>query len=294
MNNQEIMNEESILRNVWRYIYPLLAYMAMGYLVQYGFAVLYTIKITGGMELASMQLASPEIQKQLVEALMKNNNLLQGLAALFSLPILMTFYRWDRRRDARYGRIKKYEKIKPAKFVFAAFLGTAACFAGNNLLTLSGITQVSESYNQLNEVFYQGEVIIEILFLGILVPIVEELIFRVLIYRRLKETFPVKIAAVILAFMFAFFHGNIVQGIYAFFLSLLLVYVYERFHHALAPILFHTSANIFSIIVSEVGILDWSYTSRGLAWATTLVYCICVVIAVALIEYLVVSKEITE
>ena len=41
------------------------------------------------------------------------------------------------------------------------------------------------------------------------------------------------------------------QGIYAFLIGILLVYLYERFQTLKAPILFHMAANLTSVLFTE-------------------------------------------
>ncbi len=53
------------------------------------------------------------------------------------------------------------------------------------------------------------------------------------------------------------------QGIYAFLLSLLMVYVKEKYHTMTAPILFHMSANIYSVLATETALVDWVTESLG-------------------------------
>ena len=78
------------------------------------------------------------------------------------------------------------------------------------------------------------------------------------------------IAIVILsALFFGTVHGNLLQGLYAFIIGLLLAYVYERFHSILAPIAVHAGANILSVIATETEILDFTYNDDTLFLVTT-------------------------
>ena len=61
----------------------------------------------------------------------------------------------------------------------------------------------------------------------------------------------VKVAIVISALIFGIIHGNVVQGIYAFIIGICLAYIYERYNTLLAAVLFHMSANLMSVIMTE-------------------------------------------
>ena len=68
------------------------------------------------------------------------------------------------------------------------------------------------------------------------VPIVEELIFRAVVYERIRRYCSVTAAALWTSFFFGVYHGNMSQGIYAFLLSLLMVYMKEKYHTMAAPV----------------------------------------------------------
>ena len=59
-------------------------------------------------------------------------------------------------------------------------------------------------------------------------PIAEELVFRGMIFGKLRRAFSFWPAAIISGIMFGVFHMNIMQGVYASVLGVLLAYVYEK------------------------------------------------------------------
>jgi len=59
------------------------------------------------------------------------------------------------------------------------------------------------------------------------------------------------VAVIISALMFGLYHGNLVQGIYAFIMGCLLALVYEWTGSFAAPVLFHMIANHLSDITYE-------------------------------------------
>lgn len=85
----------------------------------------------------------------------------------------------------------------------------------------------------------------------IVAPISEELVFRQVIYKRLRGISPLWVAVIISALMFGLYHGNLVQGIYAFIMGCLLALVYEWTGSFVAPVLFHMIANHLSDIAYE-------------------------------------------
>lgn len=59
--------------------------------------------------------------------------------------------------------------------------------------------------------------------------------------------------------VFGIYHGNVPQGIYAFLLGLLMVYLREQYQTLLAPVLFHMSANVYSVLASQTALFDWVF-----------------------------------
>lgn len=86
----------------------------------------------------------------------------------------------------------------------------------------------------------------------LLAPIVEEIIFRGLTFyiaRRATKRF--WIANIIQALAFGIMHANVVQGTYAFFMGLIMGWVYHRFHSLYASILLHFVINFTGVLVME-------------------------------------------
>ena len=107
-------------------------------------------------------------------------------------------------------------------------------------------------------------------------PIAEELLFRQVLYTRIKKIVPVWIAVLVSALFFGIYHGNLVQGLYAFIMGALLALVYEWTKSFAAPVLFHMVANHVSDIcyeVEEVGNVVYSLPAAGV-WLICMFVCI--------------------
>ena len=125
-------------------------------------------------------------------------------------------------------------------------------------LCITGITALFMLFALWPLVLFSGTRVISLLILGFAVPIAEELMFRGLIFRHLKSFMGRKTAIVLSALLFGMYHGNMVQGIYAFLMGFLLVWVYERFGSIFAPVLFHCAANSFVYLAADVEVLGQS------------------------------------
>ena len=127
----------------------------------------------------------------------------------------------------------------------------SAAVSVNVIVSLSQIARFSPKYQQVSEVIYSGGLFMEIVSAVIAAPILEELFFRGMIYKRLRDMINVKAAVVISALFFGAFHGNLVQFVYAFIIGLMLAYVYEKFKTIWAPVIFHIGANLISVLITE-------------------------------------------
>ena len=155
---------------------------------------------------------------------------------------------------------------------------------GSYMIMMSGLMDQSAVYQTVEEAIYSAGFLPEILVLGILSPIMEELLFRGLVYRRFKEMMSLIASLVWSSILFAMFHGNLAQGIYGFVSGLFLCYVYERYGTFLAPLLTHMFCNIAAVVGSETTLLDFTLASRGIMITSTIVFCIFILAAVVGIE----------
>ena len=177
------------------------------------------------------------------------DTLLTTLSALCSAPILWKM--WKRDRLALPSVTKKRQwgsQRKKLLFYLAVFAGgAAASLSLNFLMVRSGLTE--QFSNRVQENLFAADLWLQVIGLGIVVPAVEELIFRGLFYERLREWMPRMWVILCASVVFALYHGNPIQMIYAFPMALLLHLVYEEGGSLAAPIAFHMGANLISVIV---------------------------------------------
>lgn len=120
----------------------------------------------------------------------------------------------------------------------------------NLLLTFTGLVQASQQYTEVAVRQYGVGFGLGLILYGVISPLAEEVIFRGLIYNRLKKTFRIPLAIVISGLMFGLYHGNIVQGIYGWVLGMMITLVYEWYGSLRAPVLFHGAANLCVFMLS--------------------------------------------
>lgn len=149
-------------------------------------------------------------------------------------------------------------------------------------LILPLFPQTLEHYTTLLEGLIGGNVIVSVICTAVLAPIAEELIFRELMTRHLRKLFPFWFANIIQAVVFGIYHLNIVQGIYAFFLGLLLGYVAYRMKSVWASIMLHGIVNASGLVLdiilpgalfeSTMGMIIFSVLCSTITILLTLLY----------------------
>lgn len=277
-------SQDSHGKRIWRLIYPSLTYTAVTLVVG---VIASIIVIVGMMDQISAIASIEELEQFMVQATegyYAHIVEIQGASALLTIPILLFFLRKDKERRAESGFVTPAAERSPVWMVLVVLFGAISAYAGNGMVSLSGLYEISDEYNQIADVIYQGNVLLEIVCLGVLTPIVEELIFRGLMYTQLTEFMKKKHAVIVAALLFGLYHGNLLQAVYAFGLGLLMIYVYERFRTLLAPILFHIGANVFSLLISETAMFDFLYQTAGAMYTSVILFSLLIIGVVWLIE----------
>ena len=93
---------------------------------------------------------------------------------------------------------------------------------------------------------------IEMLVVLLIGPIFEEIIFRGAIFSILRKNIPLVPAIIIQAILFGLLHGNPLQGIYAFFLGIVLCLIYLYTGRILGNMLCHIIFNILGSVILPI------------------------------------------
>ena len=108
-----------------------------------------------------------------------------------------------------------------------------------------------------------------------LAPMLEELVFRGIVYGSLRKLLGVWQSVVISALIFAAVHFNIVQFVYAFIVGIVLAITMECIGNVYGAIAGHMTANIFAVLRTELGLFS-GLTDKSLsAWCISAGILIC-------------------
>lgn len=101
----------------------------------------------------------------------------------------------------------------------------------------------------------------------VMAPLLEEIVFRGLVYTRLKKGMPAIAAAIVASLAFGLCHTGIIWVIYATALGLVMTWIFEKYQSLLANILFHLFFNlmgqILSMIPENMAFVVWILAAAG-------------------------------
>lgn len=234
---------------MWRLIYPLLIFIGAEFIVEF-IAMMYFV-VPGIRDGIFIELDTNEIAELATQFVYDNSLYITVGRALLLGPVFMLVMKHDIKYDIMLDRYVEYDSFNKWYMLVLIPAGIGAAIGFNGLVSLSGIAKYSKVYNELSKMVYNGNIFIQILAAAIAAPIVEELLFRGLIYKRLRYHLSSTWCILISAAVFGLIHGNIVQFVYAFLVGTLLAYVYEKFKTIWAPILMHGMANLSSVLITE-------------------------------------------
>lgn len=244
------MNIKRTLKDLWRLIYPVIIYFAVAFIVQFAAVrVIASAAVANGTITAAGK-STAELQEELNSLINRYSLHLTALTNVVLIPIYILLLRRDEKKRRNSLGIR-YTTLEIKRLGLVFLLGMSAAVSMNVIVSLSQIARFSPKYQQVSEVIYSGGLFMEIVSAVIAAPILEELFFRGMIYKRLRDMINVKAAVVISALFFGAFHGNLVQFVYAFIIGLMLAYVYEKFKTIWAPVIFHIGANLISVLITE-------------------------------------------
>ncbi len=164
--------------------------------------------------------------------------------------------------------LRKVKQCSVWEWVLLIILSISSCIALNYWIAMSGLMGIFQGFDEVAETIYRGSLFEEFLAVILAAPIAEELLFRGLAYRGFRKLWNQRTAMLVSALFFGIYHRNVVQGLYAFLIGILLIYVYEAFATILAPIVFHMAANAVSVLMTEC--LDMSWLTEN--WIAELVF----------------------
>lgn len=182
--------------------------------------------------------------------------LLAGTAMIFKTAKAMI------QKEASASRLLHISKEPVKNYLLLGITTLGAMLGLNMLLDLTGVTNNSAAYQAVAGQQYAVSIWLGLFLYALAAPVGEELLFRGIIYNCLKTTSGKLAAMLMAAVFFGIYHGNLVQGVYGFFMACLMIYGYEYFGDFKVPVIMHAAVNMISYLLSntplaESGFVCW-------------------------------------
>ena len=148
-----------------------------------------------------------------------------------------------------------YKEVFSLKNIAGIFaVGAGGCISISVLLSMimALFPNAFDNYNRLMENLDSDGGALTIIYVTLIGPVSEELIFRWAIFDRMHLAFPFWTANAIQAMFFGIYHMNLVQGIYAFLLGVVLGMVVYATGSILCSIAVHMVFNSTTYIIQSV------------------------------------------
>lgn len=248
---EELMPERDPMLKITGALLPILIYNLAGQIVIVLFA--YFVQWVSGQEGTLLHVAEwMRTNSMLLSGVVKGVSLIAGAGVVYSLfvkekPVLSM----------------PVEHKKDIGILF--FLGASAALAVNILFSLTGFTESVASYEQVAKQQFAFPLWAGIVLFGVISPVAEEIVFRGIVYNRLRRNYTLNIALIYSAIFFGLYHGNVVQGVYGFLLGLLMAVMYEKYGSFLVPVILHGAANIAVYVVTSGNVLQIAGEKKNLS-----------------------------
>lgn len=257
------MRKDNVFLAIWRCLYPLLIHFGVTCILSFGYVFAFSFWI-GFKNAGNVNVM--DVTQQVLNSYTQHALYMLLIASAICIPVFALLCRADRKKEQG---VRKIETSKMA-WGLLVILAVSVCVSLNLLIGMSGLEKLSKTYQEVANTLYSGGIILELVTVGVLGPICEELVFRGLMFQRLCGYVKPMIAVGISALMFGIYHGNIVQGVYAFILGIVMALCCRYFGTVWAPIVIHVVANITSVCITEIPIISNMMEKTGVIIVATI------------------------
>ncbi|MBR2189205.1 MAG: CPBP family intramembrane metalloprotease [Eubacterium sp.] len=171
-------------------------------------------------------------------------------SALFYVAVLVFQRRRFQLEELRFWADAGAGSVKPACYAAAVAAAIAGADLLERIISLLGLYQMFPLYEtEAVKAFRSQNIPLLVVVTVILAPIAEELMFRGMVYRRIRGYLGNGAGIVLSALLFGLYHMNMIQLLYAFVLGLFFAWIYGKTRTLAAPVLCHAAANASALLI---------------------------------------------
>lgn len=219
------------------------------------FGIWYGITtIVTSFVVSSLSIANPGFStEKILDLFMPYATAVSGLSGAIFVVVMGLLY--------RHKGVSMLDRVKlgPCRVSLCynmLIFGASFMFVINLVLMLLQLFAPSSWFTSFeeNSTFGIGNRAIETIAVCIVAPICEEILFRGLIAKKLREIMPSWLAIILSSLVFGLMHNGMIGFIYATICGAVMCIIYFRTGSLLASMLFHLAFNLTSLLVAGVSI----------------------------------------
>lgn len=144
---------------------------------------------------------------------------------------------------------KNFNKNNIRTIIYLMLLGASYSLIANLVVLFFSLDKIFPINKAISDTVKIMPLYQSVLLFGILFPIVEELVFRLLIFGFLRKKTSFIISALISSSIFGIMHGSVIQFVFAFFAGLMFCYIYDKYKTILYTMISHICVNLANMLI---------------------------------------------
>ncbi len=265
--------EQPTAKAMWRLLLFFIFYMIFRLLVETAISVGFLAFGPGMPEPFRSFFMMPSDSPEMEMMLSGNSQVLVSAVGFIVAGLMIRAKAFE--YDGKYSPKKETGK---QFYILAAIASVSIAIFMNILIVKSGIIAISDEYAEVAENQYACSFIVGFIVYGFISPISEELMFRGILYNGFKRYFKMTAALLMSAAFFSIYHGNGIQGMYSFVVSVFIIYSYEHTGNFLMPVMIHMICNLTAYVMTYEYELMSEKTILAIFAASFVVSAACIVL----------------
>jgi membrane protease YdiL (CAAX protease family) len=242
------VNGTSLPRRLWHAGYPVLLFFGLALLAYV--QVMVPVAFWGALlgSLLRMFGGNAPFAPQTEDALFRQTMWYQLYANIVGVAAFFPMWRAHRRDPVP----PKEKRVTVGSLLLAAGVFVALNLLIAYLMEWLDVTRFFPEPGILDQAIAESGLLIRVLAIALVGPLCEELVFRGVVLHRLCACMPAWAAALVSSALFGIVHLNVVQGVYAFAVGLVLAAFYFRFKNLWVPVAGHVAFNATAVVLSAL------------------------------------------
>lgn len=231
---------------------PIIVALLCQIAISYGFSIGYGVYL--GLKMVMLGITDEAEQELYFANSMSSGDVIIIITAIATASTLLVGALWYRSHKP-VTDFKLKEAVNVKLIAAMACLGLSLQFLIS--MCLNAVYPIlpedlTNQYSELMESLLGGNIWLSLFVTVILAPLAEEFLFRGVTLKKAQKIMPFMAANALQALLFGIYHMNLIQGVYAFVLGIILGFTAEYFHSIWASILLHAFVNGSAEVLSSL------------------------------------------